>query len=96
MLLTIHNDPIHKVDSLAGSVQVDLEALIIAWKILFSLEIVGVISIVIGHDSLCRNCEGSNLSPVVFARRGVCVARRRSGRDSGVSGSRILLRGNFQ
>ena len=41
VLLTIDNDPINKVDSLAGSIQVDLEVLIVAWKILFSLEIVG-------------------------------------------------------
>ena len=52
VLLTIDNDPINKVDSLAGSVQVDLEALIVAWKILFSLEIVGVIFIMIGHGNL--------------------------------------------
>ena len=43
MLLPIHNDPIHKVDSLAGSIQVDLDALIVARKILLSLEIVRVI-----------------------------------------------------
>ena len=43
MLLTIHNDPIHKVDSLAGSIQVNLEVLIVAWKILLSLERVKVI-----------------------------------------------------
>ena len=55
VLLTIDNDPINKVDSLAGSIQVNLEALIVAWKILLSLEIVWVIFIVIGHGSLCRN-----------------------------------------
>ena len=32
VLLTIDNDPINKVDSLAGSVQVDLEPLIITRK----------------------------------------------------------------
>ena len=56
------------------------------------LEIVRVIFIVIGHGSVCRNYKGSNLSPVVFARRGVCVARRRSGRDSGVSGIKELVK----
>ena len=52
VLPTIHNDPIHKVDSLAGSIQVNLEALIITWKISLSLEIVWVIFIVIGHGSV--------------------------------------------
>ena len=52
VLLTIDNDPIHKVDSLAGSIQVDLEALIVAWKILLSLEKVRKIFIVMGHGSL--------------------------------------------
>jgi hypothetical protein len=55
MAQAIDNDPINKVDSLAGSIQVDL-------------------------------------SPVVFALRGVRVARRRSGRDSGVSGIKELVR----
>ena len=48
----IDNDSINKVDSLAGSIQVNLEALIVAWKILLSLEIVWVIFIVIGHGSV--------------------------------------------
>ena len=52
VLLTVDNDPINKVDSLAGSIQVDLEELIVAWKILLSLEKVRQIFIVMGHGSL--------------------------------------------